>query len=441
MKGVREAGMYETALEILNGFWGVLGEMSPYLLLGFLVAGVLSVLISAETVERHLGGRGLGSVAKAAAFGVPLPLCSCGVIPVAASLRRHGASRGATVAFLLSTPQTGVDSIFVTLSLLGGTFAIFRPVAAMVSGLLGGALVEGLTRPNGTEAEKPAPCTDACCAPGGGGRLRRVLRYAFGDLPQDIGPSLLGGLLIAALITAVLPSDFLAPVLGGGLLAMVLMMLVGIPVYVCATASVPVAAALIAKGVSPGAALVFLMTGPATNAATIATIWRVMGRRTALLYLATVAVTALGSGLVLDYLFRWQGAAAVGTMGWMLPGTVKNVCAVLLLGVLAVAVVRSRLTRHAHAPGDGHAAAEAPPEQAMPTVVLRITGMTCTHCRDSVLRALVECPGTVSADVDLAGGRASVTGSAEPAELRKAVEQLGFGVTEAESLPAGPPTA
>ncbi|TFG86391.1 MAG: hypothetical protein E4H18_04430, partial [Hyphomicrobiales bacterium] len=133
--------MLERILAIPGDFWSVLGQMSPYLLLGFAVAGVLSLLISARTVERHLGGAGFWPVFKAALFGVPLPLCSCGVIPVGASLHRKGASRGATVAFLISTPQTGVDSIMVTFSLLGLTFAVFRPVAALISGLFGGLLV------------------------------------------------------------------------------------------------------------------------------------------------------------------------------------------------------------------------------------------------------------------------------------------------------------
>ena len=231
--------MPEWLINIPGGFWAVLSEMAPYLLLGFFAAGLLSVLISPELVERHLGGRGLAPVLKAAAFGVPMPLCSCGVIPVAASLRRHGASRGATTAFLIATPQDGVDSILVTLSLLGPVFAIFRPLVALVSGLLGGSLVSALASEGqdaGSAAEK---CRDACCAPQRQGRLYRVFAYGFGALPRDIGRALLAGLVIAAGISALVPPESLAPYLGGGVVAMLVMMLVGIPVYVCATASVP----------------------------------------------------------------------------------------------------------------------------------------------------------------------------------------------------------
>jgi uncharacterized membrane protein YraQ (UPF0718 family)/copper chaperone CopZ len=423
--------MLNVAVEILGGFWAVLGEMAPYLLFGFLVAGLLSVVVSPQWVERHLGGRGVWPVVKAAAFGVPLPLCSCGVIPVGASLRRHGASRGATVAFLIATPQDGADSILVTFSLLGPVFAVFRPVAALVSGVLGGVLAAA----GGSPGERAAGRTDSraaqqafCEAGGRGGRLRRALAYGFGALPQDIGRALLVGLFVAALISALVPRDYFADVLGGGIVAMLVMMAVGIPVYVCATASVPVAAALIAKGVSPGAALVFLMTGPATNAATVATLWKVLGRRTALVYLATVAATALAAGLTLDYVFRVQGVTPGPAMAWMLPAPIKWASAVVLLAVLAAGILRGRLAalagRKQHAP-PGEAGRTWEPKMAS---ILRVTGMTCNHCRETVRRALLDCPAVESVQVDLAAGVARVAGRADPAELRQAVTALGYGV-------------
>lgn len=337
--------------DMLSEFWVTLTEMAPYLLFGFLVAGVLSVFVSTEFVERHLGGRGMLSVLKASILGVPLPLCSCGVIPVAASLRRHGASRGATVAFLLSTPQTGVDSIMVTFGLLGPVFAVFRPLAALLTGVAGGWLVDAADRRPDT-GEPPVVCTDECCARRAGeGRLRRLLRYGFVTLPRDIGRAMIVGLVIAGLITAAIPDDFFAGALGTGIGAMFLMMLIGIPVYVCATASVPVAAALIAKGVSPGVALVFLVTGPATNAAAITTLWKVLGRRTALIYLGSVAAAALISGLLLDYIFVAQGIEACRGAHWMLPASLKAASAVVLLVVLGAGLRRP----HRHAAGEeGH---------------------------------------------------------------------------------------
>ncbi len=298
--------MTDILANIVRESWSVLGQMAPYLLFGFLVAGVLSVCISPEFVERHLGGRGFGPVLKAAFLGVPLPLCSCGVIPVSASFHRHGASRAATTSFLLSTPQTGVDSIAVTYALLGTAFAVFRPAAALATGLLGGLLVMLFAQPNhdGESDEPKSPeCAEACCA--GRGRRNvvwRALEYGFIILPRDIGVALLVGVVIAGAIGALVPPNQWQPYLGGGILSILLMMALGIPLYVCASASVPIAAGLMHAGASPGTALAFLIAGPATNAATITTIWKLLGGRTAALYLLTVAISAIASGLALDWL-------------------------------------------------------------------------------------------------------------------------------------------
>ncbi len=330
---------------IIIDFWGTVAEMSPYLLFGFFVAGILSVLISQSFVERHLGGRGIWPLLKASLFGVPLPLCSCGVIPVSISLHKHGASKGSTVAFLLSTPQTGADSIFVTLSLLGPLFAIFRPLAAFVTGIVGGSLIDVFdqnTRDNGLT---PPECSDECCSSAKNNRkVARGLKYGFVTLPRDIGKAMLIGLVIAAIISALVPDGYFAEKLGTGIFAMVVMVFLGIPVYVCATASVPVAAALIIKGLTPGAALVFLMTGPATNAASFAAIWKILGRQAAIIYLATVAGCALLSGILLDYIAIGVDFEIVTRPATMLPPVVKHISAVLLLAVLLLAIFRKRST-------------------------------------------------------------------------------------------------
>ncbi len=407
--------MTERLMEIPADFWAVLSEMAPYLLFGFLAAGVLSVLVSPSLIERHLGGRGIWPVVKAAALGVPLPLCSCGVIPVSASLRRHGASRGATTSFLIATPQDGVDSIMATYSLLGGVFAIFRPLVALLTGVVGGAIVslvdkEQESAVGGQDAPAVAPSAD------GHGRIYRMLTYSFGTLPRDIGRALLVGLFVAALISALVPKNYFANVVPPGIWQVLVLMLAGIPVYVCATASIPLAYALILTGVSPGAAFAFLMTGPATNAATIATVWKVMGRRTAMIYLAVMAAGALAGGLLLDGIVTGEQVARAAGAGLMLPSIVKHIAAVVLLGVLIVGIVRPLVHKHAQKA----AAAGA--------VELKITGMTCTNCAQAVGRALRSCPGVASAEVDLDNGLAIVTGDAvEVAALCKAVEELGYG--------------
>ena len=410
--------MLEPILDIPLESWLVLREMAPYLLFGFGVAGVLSVLISAETVERNLGGRGLMPVIKATLFGIPLPLCSCGVIPVAASLRRHGATRGATTSFLLSTPQTGVDSIMVTLGLLGPVFAVFRPLVALVTGLVGGALVNIVDR-QGDSGEDIERCHQACCTGDAGtNKTLRAANYAFVTLPRDIGRALLVGLLAVGLISAFVPHDFFAGAIGTGIGAMLVMMLLGLPMYVCATASVPIAAALMVKGVTPGAAFVFLMTGPATNAATITTIWKVMGRRTAVIYLGTVAVMALLAGVTLDLILVNAPSGGEIGMGWMLPGYVKTAAAILLLAVLAYAFLKP-----AHSIEESAQTGNTSSQQ----VALTIGGMTCTHCQSSVKRALLECDGVAEAQVDLKSGQAIVRGATLQSEaLADSVAKLGF---------------
>jgi len=319
---------------IVVDFWAVFAEMSPYLLFGFFVAGLLSMLVSRRVVERHLGGSGIGPLLKASIFGVPLPLCSCGVIPVSMSLHKHGASKGSTISFLLSTPQTGVDSIFVTYSLLGPVFAVFRPVAALVTGLIGGSLVnlfgpkEAAVARTGEEGEENGAAITYRQ------KLLDGLEYGFVTLPRDIGKPLVIGLAIAAVISAIVPDDFFAERLGKGLPAMLIMMAIGIPVYVCASASVPVAAALILKGLSPGAALVFLMTGPATNAAGLVTIWNTLGRRTAILYLLTVATCALAAGLLLDVILHSMHIHDMAHAHRMVPPLVEYASAAILLVLL-----------------------------------------------------------------------------------------------------------
>jgi uncharacterized membrane protein YraQ (UPF0718 family) len=336
--------MSEFVMSILTDFWDTVAEMSPYLLFGFFMAGVLSVFVSQRLVEKHLGGGGIWPVVKASLFGVPLPLCSCSVIPVTMSLHKHGASKGAAVSFLLSTPQTGVDSILVTYSLLGPVFAIFRPLAAFATGIVGGVLVNLFGCSSGSDLQQRQHCTDECCSgEHSGGRITRAFKYGFVTLPRDIGRAMLVGLVIAAFISVFVPDDFFVEKLGTGIFAMLVMMALGIPMYVCATASVPIAAALILKGLTPGAALVFLMTGPATNAASFVTIWKILGRTTAITYLATIAGCALLSGILLDYIAASISPGAVAHHhGWMLPALVKNISAVVLLAVLVFAILRKK---------------------------------------------------------------------------------------------------
>ena len=396
--------------------WNTLREMAPYLLFGFLMAGVLSTFVLPETVEKHLGGRGMWPIIKAACVGVPLPLCSCGVIPVAASLRRHGSSRGATAAFLISTPQTGVDSIAVTYGMLGPVFAVFRPIAAFVSGLIGGWIIDAVDARQAPE-ESRETCDDSCCAPGRRkNRLLSMLQYGFVTLPRDLARPLMIGLLFAGIVSALVPAGFFSEKMGSNFVQMLMMMALGIPLYVCATASVPIAAAMMLKGISPGSALVFLMTGPATNAATIATIWKIMGKRFAAIYLAVIAGTALASGILLDSLFIF-GSFSPGTLSHeMLPDWLHTASAFAVLIMLATTLIR---------PSAKHLKEVAIPDNQERTE-LKIKGMTCSHCADTVQRSLQGLPGVASAKVSLSDGIAEVTGANHDVSvIIKAVEETG----------------
>lgn len=334
--------IFEYLKKVVIGFFSTVAEMSPYLLFGFFVAGILSVFISQQFVERHLGGRGIWPLLKASLFGIPLPLCSCGVIPVTMSLYKHGASKGAAISFLLSTPQTGADSIFVTLSLLGPVFAVFRPLAALVTGLIGGSFINIFEKPDNQQQNNQQQCSEACCDSRKNKKIINGLKYGFVTLPRDIGKAMLVGLVIAAGISALVPDGFFAEKLGTGIFAMLVMMALGIPVYVCATASVPVAAALILKGLTPGAALVFLMTGPATNAAAFATIWKILGKSTAIIYLTTIAGCALLAGILLDYIAFDIKLDVAGRAGWMLPQIVKYISTGLFLAIIIFAILTKK---------------------------------------------------------------------------------------------------
>ena len=279
-------------MEYITPFLYLLNTMAPYLLLGFLLAGVIHAYVPRRLYARYLSQPDFRSVALAALFGVPLPLCSCGVIPTAMSLRREGASKGAVTSFLIATPQTGVDSIVATYSVLGLPFAVIRPVVALVTALAGGWTVNRLTR---SETDGILPAAEGGEVRRSGSRFVEALRYGFVDMIQDIGRWLVLGLLVAGLITILVPDNFFASFADKPLLKMAVVLLFSSPMYLCATGSIPIAAALMLKGLSPGAALVLLMAGPATNTASILVIGKVLGRRTLAAYLGSV-VRPFGGG-------------------------------------------------------------------------------------------------------------------------------------------------
>jgi uncharacterized protein len=299
---------------ILKEAYFLLNKMSIYLLFGFVFAGVLHIFMKEGTIAKHLGKNSFGSVVKASLFGVPLPLCSCGVLPAALSLKKEGASQGAVLAFLVSTPTTGIDSIFATYALLGGVFATYRVIACFLAGLFAGFMGNlflkkgdsNTTAVATAEEQKCKLCDNDECSTGSHNiieKIKGVFTYAFGDLLDDAGSWLLIGLLLGGAITYFLPQEIVTNYLGSGWQAMFIMLLVGIPMYVCATGSIPIVAALMLKGMSPGAAFVFLMAGPATNSVALTVIGKQMGTKTVIIFLASVTISSMVLGMGLDLIW------------------------------------------------------------------------------------------------------------------------------------------
>ncbi|MGJ8694264.1 MAG: SO_0444 family Cu/Zn efflux transporter [Thalassotalea sp.] len=345
-------------------FISLLNEASPWLLLGLIIAGLMKVCLPAKILSQHLGGGKL-AIIKAAFIGAPLPLCSCGVIPVATELRRSGASKSATAAFLVATPETGVDSISVSYALLGPIFAIYRPIAAIFSAIFTGLLVLGednkqLNETTKTEstssdtAKQHACCSTAapvkavakessdCCSKTAAPQVQKQavlekiiygLQYAATRLLDDLIIWLAIGLLFATTIKTFVPTSYLLEY-GSGIIAMLMMVVISIPMYICATASTPVAAGLLMAGLSPGTALVFMLAGPATNISTLGVIKNELGTLTLIKYLTGVVVSALGFGLLLDWLVKFYDLNVVEHMQHshsVVPVAITYLCSGLLV--------------------------------------------------------------------------------------------------------------
>jgi uncharacterized membrane protein YraQ (UPF0718 family) len=352
-------------LDILLQSWNILLESSVFILFGLIVSGLLRVFLNPGSVSRHLGQGRFRSVFKASLMGIPIPLCSCGVLPAAAALKKQGANNGAVTSFLISTPESGVDSIAITYALMDPIMTVVRPVAAFVTAFTAGISENLLGRPETSRPIVPdLSCpVDGCCDGQNcrpevhrnhhsfGEKIRAGLRFAFTDVWGDLAVWFLFGLLLSGIITVMIPETVFSRYLGGGFGSMLIMLGVGIPIYICATASTPIAATLILQGVSPGAALVFLMTGPATNVTSLTVLTRVLGRRATAVYLASIAICAVGFGLLMDWIYAAMGVSAravVGQAGEAIPHAVELAGAILIMTLSVKPVwtfVRRRLAR------------------------------------------------------------------------------------------------
>ena len=426
-------------LKYLNELIYLLNEMAPWLILGLIFAGVLKVYFPEEKVTRYMGKNNTKSAVNASLLGIPMPLCSCGVIPTGISFFKNGASKGATNSFLISTPQTGVDSIFATYSMLGWIFAILRPIVAFVTGIVGGILTNLFVK------EKPVPanpfgqfqidasalgkkdtvCEDDNCgchekAEPKGNALVRAGHYAFIELLQDIAKWLIIGFLVAALISVLLPDDFFSSFKGWGIIEILVILAASVPIYICATGSIPIAAVLLLKGVSPGAALVFLMAGPATNVATMTVIGSTMGRRSLYVYLATIIIGASIFGLLTNWLIptdlilgQIQHIHGDGEHE-MLPFWLQASSSILLVGSLILGYFYQRYEKSEEGKQAGF-------------ITLKIEGMTCSHCEASVVRNLIQLKGIEEVFANHHNDEVKVKGkNPNMSTIEKVIREIGY---------------
>lgn len=398
----------------------LINEMSPYLLLGFLIAGVLHVFVPSHYYQRFLSKPSFRSVVDAAILGIPLPLCSCGVIPTAMSLHKEGASKGATTSFLIATPQTGIDSILATYGMMGLPFAIVRPIAALVTALLGGTAANIFDKKQSQQATVAANCS--CQEPETGNKLLRVLKYAYIDMLGDIGRWLVLGLVLAGVITIAVPDQLFTLFEGNTLASMLLVLCISVPMYLCATGSIPIAVALMMKGLTPGAALVLLMAGPACNIASMMVVKQVLGLRSMIVYLASIVIGAIGFGCLIDLL---QFGGHINFLGNL---TAAHCCCTTLdawwawasTGALTAMLIYTLVVRkliHKHKPTT---------ENSENMKTYTVEGMNCNHCRLSAENAIKSVEGVTSATVDLDTKEARVEGTATEEAICQAVEKVGF---------------
>lgn len=406
-------------VELLIAFWDLFEEMAPYLVLGFLLAGVLHVFFPKHKVHKYLGGKNLKSVINASIVGIPLPLCSCGVIPTGVSFHKNGASKGASVSFLISTPQTGVDSVLATYSLMGLPFAVIRPIVALITGIVGGAATNAVDDSPVTNA--PESTSDKIK----GNKIVAMLRYAFVDFLADIAKWLVIGLAIAAVITVMVPDSFFASYLSNPYLNMLLVLAASVPMYVCATGSIPVAMALLVKGISPGAAFVFLMAGPATNAGTLTVITQSLGKKALAAYLTTIILGAFAAGVIINEFLpsAWFAPGEITKhVHHLLPSWLELASSLFLAVMIAFVLVRPLLKKFGILSSN-----QSKNENNKMEHKIKVDGMTCNHCKASVENHLTKIGGVKSVVADLDSHIVTLNAqSLNESDVEKTITELGY---------------
>ncbi len=407
---------------MVSEIWMLCIDMSPYLLLGMFVSGLISIFVDKNIVMKQIGPKNFTSILKSTLFGIPLPLCSCGVIPVAATLRESGASKGSTASFLVSTPQTGIDSIFLTYGMLGPIFALFRPLAALASGVFSGIVINKLDDETHHHSKSSHYISKNISL---GQRILSGFRYGFLTLPADIVVPLFQGLIVAAAIAIFIPPDIIAEYfISKSFVLYLLMLLVSLPMYVCATASIPIAVALMAKGISAGAAFVFLMAGPATNASSIAVIRNILGKKTLMYYLLLISITAIISGIILDKFFTVSPISITNlSHEHHTDGLVSLVFTILFILIL--------VNSYIYKLKDGiiKSTNNISLDLSDTDLQFKVNGMTCSHCKESVESVIRSFKSVINTTINLSTGDVLIKGSElDEAAIKEKITSIGFTV-------------
>ncbi len=404
----------------IEEFWSLCVETAPYLLLGMFFSGLIYIFIDSKFILKHIGSKSLSSILKSTLMGIPIPLCSCGVIPVASTIRNSGASKGSTVSFLISTPQTGIDSVFMTYGMMGPVFAIFRPFAAFISGIISGIVVNRFDYESHNHVSKNYSKQEKVNLLE---RLKIGFNYGFVVLPSDILVPLLQGLSVAALISIAIPPDFIATYFSDSkYLVFILMLFISLPIYVCATASVPIAVALMAKGVSAGAVFVFLMAGPATNASSIAVVKKILGKKIMFLYLFLVAIISVFFGIIFDLFLKAELPISLHhhshDHGQNYFSTILAVSFILLM--INAYFNKGRTINMTNSSEN---------TKFNDNLSLIIKGMTCSHCKHSVENGLGNIAEVENTIVNLETGQVIIQGDKLDKEtITTTIENLGFSI-------------
>lgn len=407
-------------------------EMAQYILLGLLFVGLMNLFVTRELIIKHVGNNSILSVFKSALLGIPLPLCSCGVVPTSIHMVNNGASKPAVVAFLTSTPQTGIDSIIATYGMMGPVFGVFRPIAALMMGLISGITANLFTKKDDLKPKrlfsldnmqlKQKPVKDSKYY------YDKLIKYPFFEFLDDISTHFIIGIIVAGIITFSIPENFFSgSLIGQGIAGMLLLLLVSIPMYVCATASIPIAVGLIMKGFSPGVAFVFLAAGPAVNAATLSLISKSIGKRTTVIYVTMISIMSILFGLLLDWIFLVSGINVMTQIAHFHGHDMGHVGLFQwILGVLFFVLLVLSIYRKFIAPKLKKSAVKF--NNSITARQIKIEGMTCNHCVMTVEKSISATRGVASVHVSLNDGTAFVEGDYDFDTLKKNIEEQGYKV-------------